>query len=252
MKTHSLPSSENRASADTHKGNGISLPAAQLYRPGTLNEVTHRISDNGNMAVRDGGDPNHFFAKQQSTSLAPHVLRESGNGPNGTKKYRSAIDYDNDCGAYASAILKEMYQVNFDTHSAFKRTKNATVNSEVNPMNYINPLFAKQLGAPARPVLGEVYLAINNPNDFKIGTGEHYNFHWAAIVAQDGNDVITCEAAPGKSHEFFQMYNESSPSQTFLYQHVVSLDKLVNTAKVFTLTYHQRQKQSEDGGTIED
>lgn len=245
MKTHSLPSSESRASADMHRGNGVSLPAAQLYYNGTLGEVNHRISDNGNMAVRDSGDPNHFFAKPQTTTLAPNVLRESGDGPNGTKKYRSAIDYDSDCGAYASAILKEMYQVNFDTHSAYKRTKNATQNAEVPSMSYINFLFAKQLGAPARPVLGEVYLAINNPNDLKIGTGEHYNMHWAAIVAQDGNDVITCEAAPGKSHEFFQMYNESSPGQTFFYQHVVTLDKLVNTAKVFTLTYHKRAKQTE-------
>ena len=249
MRMHSIPSSQSRASADAHKGNGVSLRAAQLYRTGTLNEVTHRISDNGNMAVRDSGDPNHFFAKGGSIA-GSGVLRTSGNGPNDTTKYKSAINYDSDCGAYASAILKKMYQVNFQTHSAYKRTKNATQNSEVPSMDYIDHLFAKQLSGPARPVFGEVYLAINNPADLKIGTGEHYNFHWAAIVAQDGNDVITCESAPGKSHEWFQMYNESSPSQTFGYQYVVTLDKLAQTAKIFTLTYHTRVQQPQDGGVI--
>lgn len=252
MRTHNHPtSSASRSSAeDGHKRNGASLPAAQLYQVLPLNFVPHRISNNTDMAVRDSGNPNYFFAKGNAAIAPNNVLTPSGT-QFGMTKYRSAIDYDNDCGAYASAILKEMYQVNYDTHAAYKRTKNATQNIEVPSFSYEATLFAKNLSGPARPDLGEVYLGINDPADL-VQNPTHYNFHWAAVVAQDGGDVITAEAAPNAPHEWFQMYNHYTGNQTFNHQYVVTLGMLSNAAKIFTLTYHQRLKQSVDGGVIED
>jgi hypothetical protein len=96
MHTRSISYPENRSVADTHKGNGVSLPAAQLYDVRQISSVDHRVSEYGNMAVKDSGNPDHFFAKE-GTLMAPKVLVESGDGPMGMKKQMTNVPYVQDC-----------------------------------------------------------------------------------------------------------------------------------------------------------
>lgn len=102
-----------------------------------------------------------------------------------------------------------------------------------NPTNY----WDETVAAPAAPGLGDLYMVINDPAYKKSALTQHqYNWHWATVVAKDGNDVVTVEAAPGKDVQF-QMYSQSEASQSFQ-THYEKANLLMSTAKTFYLSHH--------------
>jgi hypothetical protein len=237
MHTHSISSPEkSRASAEGHKGSGASLPAAQLYKVQNIQQQNHRVSDNDNMAIRSIARPNRFFANDDA-EIAPNILDTANGGPLGMNTYTSNVDFDNDCGGYANNILRKMNAVNTGTHTTYKRTQNAVQQIEV-PFNVI-PMFNQALSRTAAPDMGEIYMAVNDPADL-VQNPTHYNFHWAVVVAQDGNDVITLESDSTANQGWFFMYNHYTQGQTFRYRYVFTLGMLSDAATVYELTYHQR------------
>lgn len=237
MRTHNISSPDkSRSAADTHKGNGASLPAAQLYKGQSIQQQNYRVSDDDNMAIRSLARPARFFANGQA-DVANNVLDAANGGPLGMNIYTSNVDFDNDCGGYANNILRKMYAVNTATHTTYKRTENAAQQIEV-PFNVI-PMFNQALTRTAAPDMGEIYMAVNDPADL-IQNPTHYNFHWAVVVAQDGDDVITLESDSTANQGWFYMYNNYTQGQTFRYRYVFSLGMLSNAATVYELTYHQR------------
>lgn len=247
MRTHGISSTQNRSSADAHRGNGISLPAAQLFAQHPQ-YATHNLSDNGRLMVGNTGKPDRFLA-HNNAALAENVLKAGGVAPNGMTKYRTNVDYINDCGVFANRILEKIHGFDEDTQSHFKTIKGT---DDKLPQD-VTTLFTEEVfQGPVNPQLNEVYLGVSDPKSWKVKNYTHYNFHWAAVVAQDGSDVITVEAAPHQGQEWFWMYNHAKQGQTFRERYVTTLDKMSQSAKFFAATFHTQEKQKEFGGYISD
>lgn len=95
----------------------------------------------------------------------------------------------------------------------------------------------------AAPGVGEAFYVFNNPADQLFGKkGGHFNFHWGAVVAKSGSDVVTAEADSNASDMWFQMYNSSIFGQSFK-DHWYSKNKLDETAKEFQVKFIKRPKK---------
>jgi hypothetical protein len=150
--------------------------------------------------------------------------------------FKVGIGYVNQCGEYAGLLMRKMAE----TAKGAMQITNADVKEGVLDFR---KTFEEVIptSAPA-PDVGEAFYVFNDPKDPLWGvTGGHFNFHWGAVVAKSGSDVITAEADSNASDMWFQMYNTSIFAQSFK-DHWYSKGKLVDTAKGFQVKFNKRKK----------
>lgn len=245
-----MKSQENQhrhSTAATHSSgkNGMVAFAApvQRYSEKTWKEKDCRVSDNDKMAVElNFGD--RFYAKSD-VNLAPNVVVK-GDELDDFNSYTVNASHVKDCGTFAINVWKKITAMNSETHEGERNITNTSSETKRTHSDY-KADFKKELTGEAKPTVGEAYYATNNYDADKenIDSGDHYNFHWAVVVAKSGNDVVTAEADPKRSAMWFQMYSQSDIEQTFE-KHYVSKNKMHETMKVFTVAFSVKEKPKDN------
>lgn len=150
--------------------------------------------------------------------------------------FKVGIEYVNQCGEYAGLLMREM--------AGFRRGAMQITNANVKEgqTDFTKNFDDIEVTDTAAPGVGEAFYVFNNPQDELFGKkGGHFNFHWGAVVAKSGNDVVTAEADSNATDMWFQMYNTSIFGQSFK-DHWYSKGKLDKTAKEFQVKFVKRSK----------
>ncbi len=217
-------------------GNGKPL---QRYSTVTRQDMPFRMADDGQIGVSLGKGYRQCLYATSKAGLAPNVLKVAKVYENNDKAYSINVPYVKDCGQYARRIIETILGVKGD-----EVVKGQAVNIQGGPKEAsalgFTSLYKETLSGQANPDIGDAFMALNNPQDLEYGKG-HFNFHWGAVVAKSGNDVITAEADSNASGMWFQLYSVSKIQQSF-HSEYVGLDKLDKSAKVFRVTYQKQKK----------
>jgi hypothetical protein len=231
----------SRAAAEHTGGKtAVSFPAnktIQRYTEDNFFDTDFRFSEDIRMAV-EKNDAKLFLA-EHGVQVGEPVLIEIYKDEE-DRIFKIGIDYVKDCGEYAMKLMREMSGITKRERGSMQIT-NADVKEGVtdfsNTFENVIPI-----SAPA-PGVGEAFYVYNNPKDVLFGKkGGHFNFHWGAVVAKSGSDVITAEADSNAADMWFQMYNTSIFGQSFK-DHWYTKGKLDETAKAFEVQFIKRPKK---------
>jgi hypothetical protein len=229
----------SRAAAEHTGGKAaVSFPAnktIQRYTEDNFFDTDFRFSEDIRMAVKK--NDGKLFLAEHGVEVGEPALVEVYRD-NEDRIFKIGIGYVKDCGEYALLLMREMSEITKKERGTLQIT-NADVREG---MTNFTKTFEEVIptSAPA-PGVGEAFYVFNNPKDLLFGGG-HFNFHWGAVVAQSGSDVITAEADSNVSDMWFQMYNTSIFGQSFK-DHWYSKDKLDETAKAFQVKLIKRPKR---------
>lgn len=242
-KNHSETGNAGHSRAAAFAGGkkaAVSFPAqmpgaVQRYSEDRFFDTDFRFSEDIRMGV-EKNDAKLF--------LAEHGV-ETGGGKALVEIYRDdedrifkvGIEYVNQCGDYAGLLMREMA----GTRKGSMQITNADVKESQTDFtkNFDDIL----LTGTAAPGVGEAFYVFNNPKDDLFGVkGGHFNFHWGAVVAKSGDDVVTAEADSNASDMWFQMYNTSKFGQSFK-DHWFTKGKLDKTAKEFQVRFNKRSNK---------
>lgn len=221
----------SRAAAHTGGSKATaSFPAAatiQCYTEENFFDTDFRFSEDIKMAVEKNGA--QLFLAEHGVQVGEQVLKKIFSDDE-DRIYKINTEYIQDCGMYAHSLMYKMGEF-VKQDNARKSIKNADVEEG---RTDIAAIFDQvNITSRANPDVGEAYYVFNNPADSLYGKiGGHFNFHWGAVVAKSGSDVITAEADSNASDMWFQMYNTSKFNQSFK-DNWYSRGKLDATAKEF-------------------
>jgi hypothetical protein len=232
----------SRAAA-THIGGGkagASFPAhktIQRYTEDNFFDTDFRFSEDIRMAVEKNNGK--LFLAEHGVQVGEPALIEVFRDHE-DRIFKIGISYVQDCGEYAGLLLRKMSEITKQERGSVQIT-NADVKEGVTDFKQTFDDIIPT-GTPA-PGVGEAFYVFNNPNDPLFGVkGGHFNFHWGAVVAKSGSDVITAEADSNASDMWFQMYNTSKFGQSFK-DHWYTKGKLHDTAKAFQVKFIKRSKK---------
>lgn len=235
----------SRASAEHSGGNKAtaSFPAAntiQRYSEDNFFDTDFRFSEDIRMAVEKNGA--QLFLAEHGVKVGEAALIEIYRDEE-DRIFKIGIEYVNQCGEYAERIMRKLSGITKQERGSFQIT-NANVNEGVT--NFEKTFDSVMLTGTAAPDIGEAFYVYNNPKDDLFGKndGGHFNFHWGAVVAKSGSDVITAEADSNASSMWFQMYNSSKFGQSFK-DHWLTKGKLDQAAKEFQVRFIKRPKKKE-------
>jgi hypothetical protein len=236
-----LPSS--RAAAEHTGGKAAaSFPAntsspIQRFTEDNFFDTDFRFSEDLRMAVAKK-DAKLFLAEHNVKVGEPALIEVFSDSEH--RIFKVGIGYVNQCGEYAGLLMRKMSEITKQERGTMKIT-NAPVDEGVFDFT---ETFEKIIPtSAAEPGVGEAFYVFNNPKDPLFGvTGGHFNFHWGAVVAKSGSDVITAEADSNASDMWFQMYNSGKFGQSFKDQWY-DKGKLDATAKEFEVEFIKRPKK---------
>lgn len=243
----------SRAAAE-HTGSSktaASFPATnpiQCYRENTYSNVEYRFSEDTRMAVEKNGA--QLFLAEHGVKVGEEVLKEVFRDEE-DRIFKIKEPYIKDCGRYAKDLMFKMSGIK--ENDSFKRTiTNVTGNQNtMDPKQLYNSV---QVTSSANPDVGEAFYVLNDPLDKMYGVnglGGHFNFHWGAVVAKSGSDVITAEADSNASDMWFQMYNTGNFNQSFK-DNWYTKDKLASTAKQLQVKFSHDKKENVEIVEIDD
>ncbi len=238
----------SRASAEHSGGNKAtaSFPAAntiQRYSEDNFFDTDFRFSEDIRMAVEKNGA--QLFLAEHGVKVGEPVLKEVFRDDE-DRIFKIGVDYIKDCGQYAKDLMFKMAGIG--EKESFKRTiTNAKGDlTKTDPKELYNKI--ENVTATANPDVSEAFYVLNNPLDEMYGVnglGGHFNFHWGAVVAKSGSDVITAEADSNASDMWFQMYNTGKLEQSFR-NHWYTQGKLDKTAKELQVLFSHDKKEKVD------
>lgn len=234
---HTAKGSSRAAASAVGRKAAVSFPAktpgiVQRYSEDHFFGTDFRFSED----IRMGVEKNNA-----KLFLAEHGV-ETGGGKALVEIYRDdqdrifkvGIEYVNQCGEYAGLLMREM--------AGFRRGAMQITNANVKEgqTDFTKNFDDIEVTDDAAPGVGEAFYVFNNPKDELFGKkGGHFNFHWGAVVAKSGSDVVTAEADSNADDMWFQMYNTSIFGQSFK-DHWYSKGKLDKTAKEFQVRFQKR------------
>lgn len=231
-----------RAAAEQARGSqtAAAFPAGktvQRYTEGNYFDTDFRFSEDIRMAVEKHNGK--LFLAEHGVQVGEPALVEVFRDDE-DRIFKIGIDYVQDCGEYAMLLMRKMSGITKQERGSMQVT-NADVKEG---MTDFRKNFEEVIptGA-ATPGVGEAFYVFNDPGDPLFGVkGGHFNFHWGAVVAQSGSDVITAEADSNATGMWFQMYNTSKFGQSFK-DDWYSKGKLEDTAKEFHVRFIKRSKK---------
>lgn len=233
-------SSSRAAAEQTGVGKAVaSFPAVspiQCYTEGNYFNIDFRFSEDIRMAVEKNNGK--LFLAEIGVPVGEQALEEVYRDEE-DRIFKVGIPYVKDCGEYAMLLMRKMSEITKRERGSMQIT-NADVPEGVTDLTKkfddVIPT-----SAPA-PGIGEAFYVFNNPADSLFGkVGGHFNFHWGAVVAKSGADVITAEADSQAPDMSFQMYNTGIFGQSFK-DNWFDKGKLDETAKAFQVKFIKRPK----------
>jgi hypothetical protein len=228
----------NRAAAEHTGGKAAaSFPAKQpiqRYTEGNFFDTDFRFSEDLRMAVQTN-KAKLFLAEHNVPVGEPAVVEVSRDEEH--RIFKVGIGYVNQCGEYAGLLMREMA----GTRKGAMQITNANVKE--NQLDFTETFDSIVPTSVPAPNVGEAFYVFNNPKDPLFGQSPgHFNFHWGAVVAKSGSDVITAEADSNATDMWFQMYNTGIFGQSFN-DHWFNKGKLHATAKLFQVKFNKREKK---------
>jgi hypothetical protein len=240
---HHSANTETRAVANELTGrNGSAAFAAtnapaQLYKMEDREGITCRVSEDDQLAVPQNPQLRKYLFAADGAAVEVNALNNEGKIFDGATRYTIKVPHVNDCGLYARSILKEIHTIQKSEERLFE-AQNVRGGPALITEDAFNELNEEGVAAPG---LGEVYYAVNNSALREVREGIYYNFHWAVVVAESGDNVVTAEADPHQPEMWFQMYSRSSLAQSFK-NHYIDKGKFDRTVKVFRAVFKKRQE----------
>jgi hypothetical protein len=199
----------------------------QPYSVKSKDSGSWRLSEDEKMAVLQGighrGSQSLFLdpSVQKASSVLTQTFEKSLDFSS-LYRFRPTFDQlDNDCG---SAALKLMKVMNNFSKKMTTRLSTQTQSQELalsNPRDVHDQLLSlNKIGEitndNAFPQVGQAYLIITAGAEHDRDSSL-FNFHWAAVIASSGGEVITAENITGGDTAtwWFQLYSQWDWSQTF-------------------------------------
>ncbi|WP_018691903.1 hypothetical protein [Algicola sagamiensis] len=175
----------------------------------------------GKLATTPEPKPDSYFAVGGS-AFTDYNWRAEGNGIIGEVPKQ----LENDCGVYATTLIAQKFKDDSGINATARTETN--LGDKTTSLNVGEAYFIE--AGPTVKKKSQTVFKIHAPWDNKTWVKKNLtNFHVAAVVAKDGDSVITSEvnaAFSGQNKPWFQMYDKSKSFYRTFKSEYSGLDKL--------------------------